>query len=180
MATINLLDYQIKMSDHFFFDTNVWLLLFGTVANYQRSDQSSYSTFLSTLIQRDKPIVITSMVLSEFANVLLRHDFKQYKTASGSQDLEYKRDFVGTSEYKNSVQTISQLISRILSLPNIIKISDTFHNIDSGAILANFGDVDFNDSYIAQLSALNGYKIVTNDRDFQNITGSVDILTTKV
>jgi predicted nucleic acid-binding protein len=180
MATINLTGYQIKMSDQFFFDTNVWLLLFGTVANYQKADQASYSNLLQDLIRRDKPIYITSMILSEFANVLLRHDFKQWVTTNGLINQDFKRDFVGTIDYQNSVLTIKQLISSILNIPNIVKVSDSFHNTDTTTILGNFGIVDFNDSYITQLSNLNSYKVVTNDRDFQKLGAIIDILTTQI
>jgi predicted nucleic acid-binding protein len=180
MATINLNGYQIKMSDQFFFDTNVWLLLFGTVANYQRADQASYSNLLQDLIRREKPIYITSMILSEFANVLLRHDFKQWITTNGLINQDFKKHFIGTNDYQNSVITIKQLILNILSIPNIIKVSDSFHNIDTATVLNNFGMVDFNDSYITQLSNQNNYKVVTNDKDFQKLENVIDILTTQI
>lgn len=180
MATIKLNGYQVKMTDQFFFDTNVWLLLFGTVSNYQRNDQASYSSLLKELILRNKPIYITSMVISEFANVLLRHDFKQWSTTNGFNNQDFKRDFVGTNDYLNSVVTIKQLILSILSIPNLIKVSDSFHNIDTDIILNNFGNVDFNDSYITQLATQNGYKIVTNDRDFQKLGNFIDIITTQI
>lgn len=47
------------------------------------------------------------------------------------------------------------------------------------SVLSDFEIVDFNDSYIANLAKINGYKIVTNDRDFQRL-GNVDILTTQI
>lgn len=180
MATIDLKNYQIKMSDQFFFDTNVWLLLFGTVANYQKADQDTYSSFLKNIIQRQNPIYITSMIISEFANVLLRHDFKQWTNEKGLVNQDFKRDFVGTTDYQSSVITIKQLILSILNIPNILRVSDSFHNIDMNNILDNFGIVDFNDSYIANLSNQNKYKVVTNDKDFQKLATNIDILTTQV
>ncbi len=180
MATISLTGYQIKMSDQFLFDTNIWLLLFGTVSNYQLTDQASYSKLLKELILREKPIFITSMILSEFANVLLRHDFKRWSRANQLINPDFKKDFVGSNDYKTSVIAIKQLIKNILGIPNIIKVSDSFHNIDNSRILNNFDNVDFNDSYITELSNQNGYKVVTNDKDFQKLSNMIDVITTQI
>lgn len=38
MATINPKELKIGFSDQFFFDTNIWLLLFGTVADFESKD----------------------------------------------------------------------------------------------------------------------------------------------
>ena len=68
------------------------------------------------------------MVLSEFANVLLRLDFKQWKTKNKfTESKDFKKDFGITQEYKNSVQNTKQLLKSILELPNIHLISDFFN-----------------------------------------------------
>lgn len=179
MAVTNINGYQIKLSDQFFFDTNIWLLLFGTIANYQQNDQASYSNFLSQIIQRNNPIFITSMIASEFCNVLLRHDFKQWQVNFPNQNLDFKKDFSITPDYTISVESTKQLLDSIFNIPNIVRVSDSYHNIDQTQIVSDFGKVDFNDSYIAQLAVTNNYKIVTNDRDFQKLL-TIDILTTKI
>lgn len=179
MAATDISTYQIKMSDHFFFDTNIWLLLFGTVANYQRNDQAAYSIFLQDLISRNSAIYINSMIISEFANVLLRHDFKQWSLTCNIPNAEFKKHYAGTSDHKSSVLAIKHLISNILAIPIIIKVSDGFHNNDMISVLRDFEIVDFNDSYIANFARTNNYKIVTNDRDFQRLN-NVDILTTQL
>ena len=105
MATINIENYKISYTDQFFFDTNVWLLLFGNLANYKPKDQQEYSKLFKESLQRDIPIFISSMILSEFANVLLRIDFKQWKTKF-SESKDFKKDFGTTLEYKNSIRNI--------------------------------------------------------------------------
>jgi predicted nucleic acid-binding protein len=180
MATIKLKEFEIGFTDQFFFDTNVWLLLYGTVAGFQANDQTQYANLLEKLITRDSPIYITSMVISEFANVLLRRDFNQWISNNNFIDKDFKKDYVGTTEYKNSVATITVSINKIFKLPNLIVIADNFNAIDKNAILNNFKIVDFNDSYYAQLAILSKYKIVTNDKDFQKLDSNIDIITTKI
>lgn len=177
MATIKLEDLKIGFNDQFFFDTNVWLLLFGTVADFQKKEQQSYSKLLENLLTRDGNIYITSMIISEFSNVLLRRDFYQWKDINNFHDKDFKKDFVGTVQYKNSVQTISIAIKKILGLPVVEIVGDNFNAISIDKILENFKTIDFNDSYIIELAILNKYRIVTNDGDFKKLNINVDIIT---
>ena len=180
MATIKVQDLKIGFTDQFFFDTNIWLLLFGTVANFQLKDQKAYSKLLEELITKDKPIFIASVVISEYANVLLRRDFDQWVSVEKVVNMKYKNDFVGTKRYQDSVATITKSINKILKLPNIQPIPDSFHCIDKENILNNFKLVDFNDAYIFELSKMNNYKVVTNDTDFQKLDSKIDIITTQI
>jgi predicted nucleic acid-binding protein len=179
MGTIKLKQYEIGYKDQFFFDTNIWLLLYGTVADFQADDQSQYAKFLEKLLTRDLPIYITSMVVSEFANVLLRRDYNQWISTNNLVGMHFKKDFVGTKEYENSVETITISINKIFKLPNISIVGDNFNAIDKSSVLEDFKIVDFNDSYFVQLAILNNYKIVTNDKDFQKMEDNIDVITTQ-
>lgn len=155
-------------------------MLYGTVAGFQANDQAQYAKFLETLLTRESPIYITSMVVSEFANVLLRKDFNQWLPTNKYFDKDLKKDFVGIKEYENSVETITILINKILKSPNLYVIGDNFNAIDKSAVLNHFKIVDFNDSYFTQLAILNNYKIVTNDKDFQKLDKEIDVITTQI
>ncbi|UUF14358.1 MULTISPECIES: PIN domain-containing protein [Flavobacterium] len=177
MATIKIQDFKIGFTDQFFFDTNVWLLLFGTIADFQSSDQKKYSKLLEDLITKDNPIFISSIIISEYANVLLRRNYNQWLSIEKIANAKFKVNFVGSKEYKNSVDVITKSVSKILSLPNVQSIPDSFHCININSVLENFKSIDFNDAYIFELSKLNNYKIVTNDKDFQELDSKIDIIT---
>lgn len=180
MATIKVQDLKIGFSDQFFFDTNIWLLLFGTIASFQNNDQKVYSRLLEDLITKDKPIFISSAIISEYANVLLRRDYDQWISTEKVVNAKFKIDFVGTKRYEHSVNVITKSINKILKLPNIQPVSDSFHCINIDNILENFRIVDFTDAYIFELSKLNNYKIVTNDKDFQKLDSKIDIITSQI
>lgn len=180
MATINVKDFKVIYTDNFFFDTNVWLLLFGTIAEYELRSQRLYSKFLESLISTNNFIYINSTIASEFANVILRRDFNLWVSNNKLVNQDFKRDFVGSATYQDSVNSISILLNKILKLPNVQRISDSFHNVHIENILTNFKIVDFNDSYIYAISLANNYKIVTNDKDFQKLHGSIVIITTQI
>lgn len=111
--------------------------------------------------------------------MLLRRDFNQWVSTNKLVSQDFKKHFVGTNTYKDSVASITSSINKILKLPNIIKVSDSFHNLKTDNILEGFKVVDFNDSYINELAIENKYKGVTNDKDFQKLDSKIDIITTQ-
>ena len=177
MAKISIDSHSIGFNDSYFFDTNIWLLLYGTVADFQKSEQSKHSKLFSNIIEKNKPIYITSLVCSEFSNVLLRRDFNLWKEKNSFYDKNFKKDFVGTDIYKKSVYSIKIQMNKILSLPNLIKIGDSFHILNFDNIFKNFNLIDFNDSYFAEVCRLNNYKMVSNDKDLLMLSDSINIIT---
>lgn len=172
-------EYKIGFTDQFFFDTNIWLILFASIADVNKKEQAAYSIFLENLIRKQSPIYITSSVISEFSNVLLRRDFNQWKFNSGIANPKFKDDFVPTINYKNSVKYITSSLRKIFLLPNVIKIPDDFNSIDFDKILEDFSLIDYNDSYIIQICLKKNYKIVTNDGDFKKVNCDINIITTR-
>ncbi|WP_031456322.1 hypothetical protein [Flavobacterium chungangense] len=130
------------------------------------------------------------MITYEFASILLKRDFKQWKSNNNLINKKFKKDFVGSKEYENSVATITASINKIYQLPNLVILEDVFNPIDKDAILNNFKIIDFNNSYHDDLivrskyslitsAILNKFKIVTNSKDFQQFDSNIDIITTK-
>lgn len=176
MARISVDSYKLSFSDVFFFDTNIWLLLFGTVADFEKNEQRKYSNFFAELVSKDKAIYITSLVFSEFSNVLLRRDFRSWQKNTNNYDKDFKKDFVGTEAYKNSVESIKIQLNKILALPNLVRVGDSFHILNFERIFSNFDFIDFNDSYYAEVCMQNNYKLVTNDRDLFRLEQNLDII----
>lgn len=172
-------DFKFTFASEFFFDTNIWLLLYGKIADYQKNDQKEYSRLFGEILSRKSSIYINSMIISEFANVILRLEFSVWKTRNKLIDPDYKKDFVGTDEYKNTVAHITAIINKILQLPNIIRIPDDFNSLNMGEILENFKQVDFNDAYIYSITKSKNLILVTNDGDFKKINTKIKIISTK-
>ena len=180
MALTNIKDLKIGFNDQFFFDTNIWILLFATVADYQINDQKAYSKLLENLITNDKPIYITSMVVSEFSNVLLRRDYNHWLKTNKVLENDFKKNYVGTRFYKDSALKIANTISKILSLKIVTKTPDNFNSVNIDNILKNFQSIDFNDAFINEFVIEKKLKLVTNNKDFQKINSDIDIITTKI
>jgi len=171
MEKIKPSDLSLNFSTTLFFDTNIWLFLFGSIANYKEERQKQYSRLFDDAVQKRCSIYISSIVLSEFANVIMRREFNKWKKEAENFDADYKKDFVGTETYKEKTELVKDQLNKILKLPNIIKAPDSFNNINVKNIFDNFGLADFNDAYINELVSLNNLILVTDDGDFEKIYG---------
>lgn len=155
--------YSPKSGEVFFFDNCIWMYLFCPMGNLNKANEIVYSRFLKSILTSNATIFINSLILSEFANRYLRLDFDLFKKEQLTS-ISFKQDYVGTSRYKTTVDDINSSINNILKLCE--KSSDNFHCIDIDKVLKHFKSIDFNDSYIIELSTLNKYKLVTDDKDF--------------
>jgi predicted nucleic acid-binding protein len=176
MELINIKNFTPKAVDSFFFDTNVWLLLFGDVANFQKEEQSKYSKVLQLILDRDSLIFLTANVISEFSNVLLKKEYNLWRNKTENVGKDYKRDFVGSQIYLQQVEIISSLIKTIVKLPCIQQMPDNFNSVNINRILERFKSIDFNDAYIAEICQSKSLKLITNDRDFFCLKDEVEII----
>ena len=176
MARINIDDFTPRPTHCYFLDTNVWLLLFADIANFQKREQQKYSSTLKTIIDRDCSVFLTSNVISEFSNVLLQKCFREWQSKEENVGKKFKVDFVGTIEYTDQVQLITSLVLKIMKLPCVQRIPDDFNAVDLNVILDRFKTIDFNDAYIAEICDRKSLKLITNDRDFFYLENEIDII----
>jgi hypothetical protein len=173
---IDIKSYSPKSSDIFFFDNNIWMFLFCPLGNYNQNKQKHFSSFFQSIQSLKCGIFINSLVVSEFVNRNLRIDFELWKKDVKNYGADYKKDFVGSERYKDTVIEIQITINKILKICE--KSSDNFNAIDIKDILLHLEYIDFNDSYYLALAKLSKWKIVTDDGDFIKYSGhQVDILT---
>ena len=164
---IDIKSYTPKSSDLFFLDNNIWMFLFCPIGNYSKAQQRIYSSFLQSIISAKATIFVNSLILSEFSNSFLRMDFEQWKKNNKLYGANYKKDYIPSLQYKNTVAAITAALNNILSLSE--RKPDDFHMIDIDSICNNFSIIDFNDSYLIEFCKNNSLKLVTDDKDFQKI-----------
>lgn len=173
---INIKSCSPKSTDVFFFDNNIWMILFCPLGNYNHSRQRIYSAFLQSVQSARATIFINSMVISEFANSYLRLDFSQWKNTSRNYNADYKKNYVGSQQYATTVEEIKIHIKTIMKFCE--KSSDNFNAINLNDVFTHLQSIDFNDSYYIELASLDNWKIVTDDKDFTNYSNhSLDVIT---
>ena len=82
----------------------------------------------------------------------------------------FKKDFVGTPTYNETVEDIKYAMKQILAIT--LKCSDEFNSINFDSVVTQFGKADFNDAYYSILAEKKSWKIVTDDGDFDKLSVS--------
>jgi predicted nucleic acid-binding protein len=161
-------DYDFSDGQHFFFDTNIWLYIYGPISFPDwRSDV--YSRALKEIRDSEGSIYINCMIISEFINAFARIEFKQQ-----SEFGKYK-EFRNSPDFRHIAEDISHNLKKILKStltcdPDLVgiklpEIMDTFEE----------GRYDFNDLVFAEICRAKDLIFVTHDRDFRDL--GIEILT---
>lgn len=174
MEIIKVNHHNPNRSFGYLFDTNVWLYIYGPVAGSNAKKQRIYSNLLNSILERKAVIFITSLVLSEYINRVLRIGFQQWKD-NGNYSADYKRDYRGTDDYKDN------LADAIAQVEDILKITqrrpDDFNAMDINAILAAMSQSsDYNDSYLVKCCENANIKFVSDDRDIISINSTITVI----
>lgn len=164
MAVSSVKNYIVSPQECFFFDTNIWIFLYGQISNYEKKKQKEYSNLLYQILSRKSLLFVSSLVLSEFINRSLQIEFRNWKRKTGNVNADFKTDFRQTSEYSISMAATLSAVKDILSLA--ARRPDDFNAIDTDALLSYGNDCDFNDAYIAMSCKRGNIILVTDDRDF--------------
>lgn len=176
MANVSKIrDYKVTSGDCFFFDNNIWMYLFASIAGANSQKQKVYSSFLREIQSARATIFISSLILSEYTNRCLRLSFGQWVERNALIGVEYKRDYRGTDDFKASVETIEEEIKAIMALCE--KTPDNFNAINLDDVLKNMNSCDFNDSYYIELCKIGKFKLVTDDADMLSISDKIEIIT---
>lgn len=65
MVVAKISQHEVSPNSAYFFDTNIWLFIFGPVASTNKRKQSIYSQLLKNILSRNAVVFVSSLVLSE-------------------------------------------------------------------------------------------------------------------
>lgn len=151
-------------------------MLLSGVGNYAAHDQKVYSSFFLKLQMRSVKVAINSMLVSEYSNVVLRIGFKEWKEKNQWTSAEFKKDYVGTNDFKDKVKQVKIQLRQMISRSE--RFSDDFNALNLDNVLTSFDAIDFNDAYFLHYAKHKGYKIVTRDKDFLKLKNAgLDVIT---
>lgn len=162
---IDIRSYLPSKSDRFFFDANIWLYIFCPIGDYRKSMIEPYSAFFKKILNCKSSLCISSLVLLEFTRGYLNIEIKifaqKYKL---KRQINFKKEFRGTSEHKKTLLDIEKAVKSILEIAE--KIGDKFEHIDIDNLFQDLDKIDVNDSYHINLASIEQLKIITHDADF--------------
>lgn len=171
---IKATDISQVSNRQFFFDANVLLYLFGTVAiPSNKWAINAYNTVFSNCLRAKIVLCIDVTVLSEFINRFIRVEYESYLKSNCLNRTNFKfKDFRNTKEGRQASQDI-QLIVNGKILKNFKLIGKLFNQDEIKSI--SLVNSDFNDELIVKTCKEHQCVLVTNDADFSG--ANVDILT---
>jgi len=160
--------YDFSEGRHFFFDTNIWLYIYGPISFPDwRSDV--YSRALKEIRASEGSIYINCMIISEFVNAFARIEFKQQSEFS-----KYK-EFRNSPSFRPVAEDISHNVKKILI--NTLTCDPELAAVKLPEIMDSFeeGRYDFNDLLYSEVCRAKDLIFVTHDRDFRDL--GIEILT---
>lgn len=177
MDIVKIANHKVSPLNSYFFDTNVWLFIYGPVAGTNVRKQDAYSALLRDIIDLKATIYISSLVLAEYINAVLRIGFLNWKQKTRNTTADYKRDYRPTEDYNNTLKDAISQIEDILKITQ--KKPDDFNSINISDVLGRMSNkADFNDVYIAKAcECRSSVKLVSDDTDLQSLGINVMLIT---
>lgn len=130
---------------------------------------------LSSIIDRNGTIFITSLILSEYINRVLRIGFRQWQDENHSKDSDFKHNYRKTGHYRDVLDDAIAQIKEILNIAQ--RRPDDFNAIDIYSVLDAMGhDSDYNDSYLIKCCENGGMKLVSDDGDMTRIDSNITLI----
>ena len=177
MAVFDVTTYRPVSGNKYFVDCNVLMYEFYSNGAYASNLVSKYDVFFTKAIEEHATIYVTEMLVSEFVNTYVQPEFHRLAHLHGWPHTKdyFKHIFKTTSEYADILKEIEIILNKQL-FPITEKKNVSFEDTKLMGIFDNPATFDFNDRYYARSFPGEDVYFVTNDADFNNITG-INIIT---
>lgn len=167
-------NFEPKASHTYLLDNSVLLYAFAPIGSYREDVQNHITSFITHAKGVSASIAITSLVLSEFYNVVFKDYFTEWRenpeNAEKQKNLNrtriLKELYRPSKEYREDIRSLSSSINQILKLTD--KYNDEFNHLDVPKILSGCDHLDYNDSFFIELANRKQWYICTRDNDIIN------------
>jgi predicted nucleic acid-binding protein len=167
----NLSKYTFSNGEKILIDTNIWIYLFPPPCNTQSSFVKNYSYGFQRLIKASAKPVLDSAILSEYLNTYSRIEWE------GSFKMTYPvfKKFRRSNDFSSVSSTAAAFAKKIVKLCDTHETSANELDLLQAINSFESGSIDFNDAILVDVCQKHGFKLMTNDGDFE--TGGIEILT---
>lgn len=144
-----------------FFDTNVWISIFGIGA--PREQTVAYSDFYASALKRGNRIVVNEFVISEYFNRMLKIE---YELTYEDRDFRRFKERRVTPEFVQRAESVRDDCLNILDDHEFVPRNLNRSVLDLHLTDAAKGVLDFTDCMILEQCKENDYIFVSHDKDF--------------
>lgn len=166
---ITLLDaYRYKSGHQFLIDTNVWLFLFGPIANRDKKKQEAYAKFIAYLQERKAVIALPAFLFLEISNRLYADIYKawRYKPENVGKN-NSKKDFLPTQDYQDYLVLVRTTFNGMLQIG--APFPDEFHTLDIQKIMRDMATASFADAFFIDYARKKNLIVVSDDGDLKQL-----------
>ena len=164
--------YKFVPDELILIDANIWLYLQPPAAQPAPKWAVAYSSVFSKLLHAKAQPVVDALILSEYLNRYIRIEYEAAWKLSYPKFKDFRKSSDGAFILQSAVAEIGQILKSASA-------RDTqFASIDMAAVLGQVqtGTIDFNDGLLIENCRLNGWKLLTHDKDMT--VGGIKVLTT--
>lgn len=174
MSKIKVSDFMPSKDDNILIDTNVLIPLFYPTMS--GNEMEGYEKLYFNIIKNKANLIISSIQISEFINSCIRFQYKLYCKENSNKDVEFKKHYRETEDYKESMDSILAIVQNDIAT-SFSFVDDNFSKMKQDDIFLPGFSYDFNDALLIEIAKAQKAYLVTNDRDFANYTSKINIIT---
>lgn len=167
----NLASYSFIPDEKILIDANIWLYLFPAPASSTYRFAVQYSNAFANLIKAKAQPILDPIVLSEYLNRYIRIEWE----ANYRVYYPKFKDFRSSSDFSEIASSAEDFAQKILTFCDVHSVSADELNLKEALTEFASAGADFNDAILVNICKKRGFKLMTNDGDFQN--GGIEILT---
>lgn len=156
-------DFTPVKGQKFFFDTSIWIFLYGSRFDPKNKFTRLYSSLFKSISDNGCSIVIDYLVLAEFVNRYLR-DHHRFLIENG-EAVENWKQFRKSKEYKECAATLADEIFHILEACEKSPLSPELEEISKWTDEFCELEADFNDVIYWKTCSKHELIFVTHDGD---------------
>ena len=166
--SISVERYEFQPTDDVFLDANIWLFIYGPPQDPGKTE--IYSAALHRLLEARSRLFVDVLVLSEVINSYARIRWQLDPLRRGRF-----KSFRNSSRFAPIAREIAHYVRRIVD--HCSRVESGFQSVDIGGLMNEYqvGGSDFNDQVIREVCKSNGFKLLTDDGDFD--TQGLTVLT---
>lgn len=174
MSKISVASYVPSANDMLILDTNILIHLFYPIMS--TTFMAPYEKLYSDILSKHASLLLPAIQLSEFINRCIRFQFGLYKNYNNNYNLDFKKDYRCTEDYRESMNSILDIVKSDI-LKNFKQVDDHFSSLDPNKYLLFGFSYDFNDALLVQIANFYNASIITHDIDFANYTTTKSVIT---
>jgi hypothetical protein len=160
-----------------FFDTNIWILIYGFAADAAKYKRDLYSAGYKQLLDRKNVVVLNDYVVGEFFNRCTKFEYEIIKNEkeSAGEVMPPLKSFRQSAEFTSKLEGIRDTCLHMLDDCEFVSVEGRHYDIESIVADCCAECADFSDLVLIEFCREEKLCVMTDDADYDG--SGLDIIT---